>query len=382
MAVVILVAALFAPPAGAQSPDDLRTQAQAIEARLDGLRNDIELLVEQANQATAAADTATAQLALADGTLAALDRERALHREQLAEFAVRAYVDGGDLSRLDLLTSGDATEAGIRRSYLVLATGDQRDLIDGLRAASEDVERQRRRTADAKETAAARLSGVADARAEVERLMADEDQLLAATNGRLGVLVAEAEAARAAEEARAAEATRLQQLAAAPAVLAPSGTIEGSPDTEGSAGTDAPSSPTPSEASPVTSPPPPRPPVPAARPEAQRAVEAALSQVGVPYVYGGASPSQGFDCSGLIYWAYAQAGKSLSRPADYQRDDSIPITYEQLQPGDLIFYGEPVSHDAMYIGNDLIVNAPYTGEFVRVQSMWYSSKPMTYGRVP
>lgn len=375
----LFVAALFAPAAEAQSVDELRTQAQAIEARLVDLRNDIELLIEQSNQAQAAADTAADQLALADATLAALDRERHLHRAQLADFAVRAYVNGGDLSELEVLNADDATELGVRRSYLVAATGDQQDLLDGLRAASEDVDRQRRRTAEARETASARLDELADARTNIERLMAEEDELLSSTNGRLGELVAEAEAARAAEEARVAEAARLQELAAAatPNALVPVG-ASAAPGTA----TEEPSQPNTPPSPPTTAAPAPQPLVPAASPAAQRAVEAALSQVGVPYVYGGASPSQGFDCSGLIYWAYAQAGKSISRPADYQRDDSIPISYEQLQPGDLIFYGEPVSHDAMYIGNDLIVNAPYTGEYVRVQSMWYSSKPMTYGRVP
>jgi cell wall-associated NlpC family hydrolase len=119
----------------------------------------------------------------------------------------------------------------------------------------------------------------------------------------------------------------------------------------------------------------------APRPEASIAVNAALSQLGVPYVWAGASPSQGFDCSGLMYWAWGQAGRRIPRPADYQRDDAIPISYDDLQPGDLVFYGEPVSHVAMYIGGDQIVDAPQTGEYVEIKTMFYSRKPMTYGRV-
>ena len=111
------------------------------------------------------------------------------------------------------------------------------------------------------------------------------------------------------------------------------------------------------------------------------AVAAAMSQLGVPYVYGGESPEEGFDCSGLVQWSWGVAGRSLSRPADYQRDDTQPISESELQPGDLVFYGEPVSHDAIYIGDGMIINAPYTGEVVRIQSMYYSSKPMTFGRV-
>jgi cell wall-associated NlpC family hydrolase len=106
-----------------------------------------------------------------------------------------------------------------------------------------------------------------------------------------------------------------------------------------------------------------------------------MSQLGVPYVYGGASPEEGFDCSGLLQWAWAAAGRSLSHAADWQRDETQPISEAELRPGDLVFYGEPPSHDAMYVGDGMIINAPYTGEVIRIQSMYYSSKPMTFGRV-
>ena len=93
------------------------------------------------------------------------------------------------------------------------------------------------------------------------------------------------------------------------------------------------------------------------------------------------STSASRNCSGLMYWAYGQAGVSIPRPADYQRDDAVRITYQDLQPGDLVFYGEPPSHVGMYIGNDEIINAPQTGGVVSIKNMFYSSKPMTYGRV-
>ena len=103
--------------------------------------------------------------------------------------------------------------------------------------------------------------------------------------------------------------------------------------------------------------------------------------IGVPYVWAGASPSGGFDCSGLVQWAWGKAGRNLSHAADWQRDESEPISASELEPGDLIFYGEPPSHVAIYAGAGQIINAPYTGQYVQVQSMYYSSKPMTFGRV-
>jgi cell wall-associated NlpC family hydrolase len=385
LALLSTVVPLGLPSAGAQSPEDLRTQAEAIEERLASLRDEIELLVDQLNQAQAEADAAQGQLDIAGATLAALEREQQQRRALLANFAVEAYVRAGS-NGAGFLDARTAAEVGVRSSYLRTTSGDQQDLLDGLRAARSDVERQQARLADARQRSEARLEALAKARADVDARIAEEAEVLNATQGRLAELVAEARAQRAAEEARAASEARLAALTAsagplvAPLDPADAGQVPGSNVPAAGAPPATTGPPTPAEpaapATPVT------PPVPAVRPEAKIAVEAALSQVGVPYVFGGASPAQGFDCSGLIYWAWAQAGRRISRPADWQRDDTIAIRYEDLQPGDLIFYGEPVSHDAMYIGNDLIVNAPYTGEYVRVQSMWYSSKPMTYGRVP
>jgi len=181
--------------------------------------------------------------------------------------------------------------------------------------------------------------------------------------------VAEAEARRAAQEREAAlAAARAAQIQVQTPAASENASPTGSTGGGGGSG--------------VTTPPPVvYVPPPGLRAEAAIAVQAAMSQIGVPYVFGGASPSAGFDCSGLMYWAYAQAGVSISRPADYQRDDAVRISYEDLQPGDLVFYGEPPSHVGMYIGNDEIVNAPRTGELVGVKNMFYSSKPMTYGRI-
>ncbi|NYH76727.1 cell wall-associated NlpC family hydrolase [Actinopolyspora biskrensis] len=95
------------------------------------------------------------------------------------------------------------------------------------------------------------------------------------------------------------------------------------------------------------------------------AVQAALSKQGSPYVYGADGPSQ-FDCSGLMYWAYAQAGVDLPRSSSAQAQVGKPISASQLKPGDLIFYYSPVSHVSMYVGNGKAVHAPTSGQVVKV----------------
>jgi cell wall-associated NlpC family hydrolase len=94
------------------------------------------------------------------------------------------------------------------------------------------------------------------------------------------------------------------------------------------------------------------------------AVQAAQGEIGVPYQWGGSSPS-GFDCSGLVEWAYAQVGISLPHYSGAQYDDTTHIALADMAPGDILFYGPGGSeHEAMYIGGGMMVEAPYTGATV------------------
>jgi cell wall-associated NlpC family hydrolase len=103
-------------------------------------------------------------------------------------------------------------------------------------------------------------------------------------------------------------------------------------------------------------------------------VGVALSEQGVPYSWGGESPS-GFDCSGLVAYAYAQVGVSLphSSYAQYNMGTSVPR--DQLEPGDLVFF-DGVGHVGLYVGGGNFVHAPHTGTTVQVSNLdsgWYSS---------
>jgi cell wall-associated NlpC family hydrolase len=98
------------------------------------------------------------------------------------------------------------------------------------------------------------------------------------------------------------------------------------------------------------------------------AVTAALGEVGVPYVWGGASPSAGFDCSGLVQWAYSQAGVALPRVASAQEQVGVPVpTLADAAPGDLVFFGNPAYHVGIYLGDGYMVDAPETGQTVSIQ---------------
>ena len=110
----------------------------------------------------------------------------------------------------------------------------------------------------------------------------------------------------------------------------------------------------------------------AASPTGASAVSIAEHYLGVPYRWGGAAPSTGFDCSGLMQFVYGQLGVSLPHYAAAQFAEFPKLDPTQLQPGDLVFF-EPrldgPGHVALYLGNDQILEAPHTGALVRVNSL-------------
>lgn len=112
---------------------------------------------------------------------------------------------------------------------------------------------------------------------------------------------------------------------------------------------------------------------------AVQAVNAALSRIGDPYVWGATGPNQ-FDCSGLTQWAYKQAGVSLPRSTYSQIDVGQSVSESELQPGDLIFFNSD-SHVGMYIGGGKVVHAPTEGENVKVTQYKYIGSVTAMRRV-
>jgi cell wall-associated NlpC family hydrolase len=100
-----------------------------------------------------------------------------------------------------------------------------------------------------------------------------------------------------------------------------------------------------------------------------RAAQKACSLIGKPYVFGSPGPNS-YDCSGLTAAAWASVGVHLDHYTKDQWNEGAPITKSQLQPGDLVFYFPgSLHHVAMYIGGDTVVQAPHTGDFVRMSVM-------------
>jgi cell wall-associated NlpC family hydrolase len=129
---------------------------------------------------------------------------------------------------------------------------------------------------------------------------------------------------------------------------------------------------------------------PEAQPESIQArgpvTKLALSMVGKPYRYGGAHPSTGFDCSGLVHYAYTSNGHVVPRTSQALYDASRKVTLAEAVEGDLLFFRdqEKLSHVGIYLGDGEFVHAPSTGDSVRVariDSTYYQQHLIAVGRL-
>jgi len=125
-------------------------------------------------------------------------------------------------------------------------------------------------------------------------------------------------------------------------------------------------------ASPYSISPPPGGPPPALDANAQAAIDAAYSVIGVPYQFGGSSPESGFDCSGLTMWSWSHAGVSLPHSSAMQYAVLPHVAQSDLQPGDLVFFYSPIHHVGMYVGGGRMIDSPYTGTVVQVRAVEWS----------
>lgn len=112
----------------------------------------------------------------------------------------------------------------------------------------------------------------------------------------------------------------------------------------------------------------------------------ALSMVGVPYRYGGSDPSTGFDCSGLVHYAFTSNGYDVPRTSQAQFEAARKITLAEAAEGDLLFFRdqEKLSHVGIYLGDGQFVHAPSSGDTVRVahiDSPWYQRHLVAVGRL-
>jgi cell wall-associated NlpC family hydrolase len=185
------------------------------------------------------------------------------------------------------------------------------------------------------------------AKASVESQLGQRKQLLGSIQGEIAHLKAAEAARQAALQRQLQQQLAAQQASQRQAALAPTVPV--------------------STAAPVA------PPTAAPPPTHGGVVGIAMHYLGVPYVWGGASPS-GFDCSGFVMYVFAQIGVSLPHSSYAQYGYGSPVSMSQLQPGDLVFF-DGLGHVGIYVGGGSFIHAPHTGDVVKISSLtgWYAS---------
>ena len=261
---------------------------------------------------------------------------------------VQLYTAGGDGTGLEVLIGATSIEDLIERLDTSTRVSDQSaQVLREVKAYRVDVRTRRARLKQARVEQARLVAERASQKASIEGQLAERQRLLGSIRSEIGRL----QAAERAQQARlAAEAqARLSSPQTGMEVLAASTGSLGS----GGGGTD---------------------PIPVAPPSRYGGVVGiAMQYLGTPYVYGGSSPS-GFDCSGFIMYVYAKIGVSLPHNAAAQYGYGTPVSRDQLQPGDLVFFNG-LGHAGIYVGGGSFIHSPHTGDVVKISSLsgWYSS---------
>jgi peptidoglycan DL-endopeptidase CwlO len=401
--------------------NELSNEQLAAEARLEEIEAELSLAVERYNEAVVALERVQADLQATLDELSALDAEILLLTDAVAGHARRLHKMGPSLEFAIVVGANGPADIGFRTSSLrQIISADQvslerlgaaTDLAAALEARlveqeaaaaalAEEVEAQLIAVEQLYEDRAEELAALEATLAGVRRQVGEQQALVdadatAVTAARQAVaaeqerieaerrrLEAERRAAREAEERRRAEQQRREEEAAAAtraaASRAASSSSSSSSSTSSSSSSSSSSSGPPSSgrsSSNTSSAPAP---APATRRSADVAIATALAQVGKPYRWGATGPNA-FDCSGLTSYAWRAAGVTIPRTSGAQFAGLRRVTRAQLQPGDLVFYNSPISHVAMYVGGDTIVEASRTGIPVRTASLSRRS-PVGYAR--
>jgi cell wall-associated NlpC family hydrolase len=328
-------------PAAADQISDLQAKASQIEQQINAETQQIGVLGQKYDQAQGQIQTLNAEIASTRAQIAADDQKVTVDRSNLQKVAINSYINSGSTGAANPLFASNQKNFAVAQEYGQVATGSLDVAVANLHTAQVQLNGAEASltTQQQQQQAAANAAQAAERQAQAQQ--SQMNATLGSVKGQIATLVAQQQAAAAAAQAAATQA----RLAAANRQAAGSSSA-------------------------ATASYPPAPPAGGAG----GAVSAAESQLGVPYVWGGTDPrgtsgdpSGGFDCSGLVMWAWAQAGVQLPHYSGAQFDDTTPVSVSDMEPGDILFYGPGGDeHEAMYVGSGEMIEAPETGEVVHI----------------
>jgi peptidoglycan DL-endopeptidase CwlO len=344
----------LASPAQGDKITQTRAQIGAIEQQLNAFDVKLEASINAYDGARQHLTDVRKQINLNTIRLTIARHNLKVAKAELGQFLVGAYKgNGNDDPTAYVLSSGSFTDLVDRVEYVQRAAKSEQQLLDAVTSAEHEIAT---RQAQLKKDEAAAKKLVAQKRAQkaaIESQLQQRQQLLASVKGNLRRLIAQRDAARAAAAARRAAAVAQQQQQ-----QESGGGGGGTSSGGGSGGGGGGGGYTPPPAGTL----------------GQQAAALAQQYLGVPYVWGGASPS-GFDCSGLVVYVYGQLGVSLPHYTGSLWNSGAHVSRSDLAPGDLVFFYN-LDHVGIYIGGGVFIHAPHTGTVVQYGNLndsWYSS---------
>jgi cell wall-associated NlpC family hydrolase len=316
---IAAIAAVIAPTSLIAAPDP--SDLEAARDRLMELEREFQLVSEEYNLVHDRLVAIQAEMAQSRLVVGKLEDRMGTRRHAAIQVATELYMaDPAAVAIETVLSARSLADVESRLAYLKASQGAQRQVFEKLQVDQALLEENLKLLEAARVKAANAEARLADLRTEIEGKVADQKD-------EVSVLNAAIERAR----RRAAAAA---ETVPAPGIPVVTTNIRAAP---------------------------------APNPRAQAAVDAALSQVGKPYQWGAAGPDS-YDCSGLTMWAWSHAGVGLPHNSGAQYSATPRVERSDIAPGDLLFFGSPIHHVAMYIGNGQMVEAPYSGQVVRVVS--------------
>jgi cell wall-associated NlpC family hydrolase len=342
------VVALAATPALADPIGDKRAEAQ----RVLGEIHQLDLQLEKAAEAY---DLANVKLGHIQTQIRTNRFELRVARhnfgraEQLLAARLRAiYVSGDEENSTLEIILGSKSLDDVLNSFDAVSRVSSADTSILLQVRKFRADTRVRAAALKRANTAQRqvVSERASEKASIEQTLVERQRLAASIQGEIARLEAEEQARQerlareaaarlAAQQAQAREA--IQRTVVGPSVVTPDGASVAPPSQYGGV------------------------------------VGVAMQYLGTPYVWGGSSPG-GFDCSGFTSFVYSQMGVSLPHNAAAQFGDGVPVSRDELEPGDLVFF-DGLGHVGIYIGGGQFIHAPHTGDVVKISSLddsWYA----------
>jgi cell wall-associated NlpC family hydrolase len=345
---LVLAAALFAAGGATAEPSQLsskRAQAQDILAQVQQIDADLSHVIEAYNLANLKLDRIEGDIRRNQRVLRIARANYRVAQKRLAERVVQLYTSSGDDSTVTVLLGAQSLDDLLERLETANRVSEQDTrTLDEVIAGRNAVKRRAERLAAARSEQAKTVASKAAQRRDIEQRLAERETMLASVRREIEQIQAE-ERRRQRALVSQVRASIAQQPAGESVSAAAGATSSGQ----------------------------------TAAPPARYGgvVGIAMKYLGVPYRWGGASPSTGFDCSGFTMYVFAQIGVSLPHYTGSQWAMGTPVSRDQLQPGDLVFFNN-LGHMGIYIGGNNMIHAPRTGDVVKISSMtgWYAQRYM------